>query len=166
MKKFIGFVIVCIVAFLSYNAFVSADDEGEDGVDPGTVQSSNPAVDWVMSQNLTFKGEPVKLYPNSDLQFELTAQSGTRYNSILGMNIPVNELTITSKNNTPVTVVKIYINRGQCGVSTAFTVGDNFYIPNFKFGKSYKLRVDGKDCDVVEVAVVTLNNGFIVYSMQ
>lgn len=168
MKKFVAIIIGVVFSLFLFNSFVFADEEGEDGVDPATIPAEvNPADQWVMSQNIMFKGQSVKLYPNAALRFDISGQTGTRYNSILSMNIPYNELTITSKNDKPVTVVKVYINRGQCSSTPAANpLNNNYYIPDFKFGASHKLRVEGRDCNVIEVSLVTLNDGFIVYKMQ
>lgn len=123
------------------------------------VAQATPAEDWVMSHHFKYHGVQYEPKPNGNLDFTISSEDGT--NNFGNYSFPYHALIITSKNSKPLTITAIAINRGQCHgrISSASN------LDNVQFGQSIKAFVD-KDCNVVEIDIITLKNGFQVYTAQ
>lgn len=96
---------------------------------------------------------------NSDLSFDLQGYDGTTWLSN-GLKMPRYLLDITSKNNTPVTLVGLKINRGSCG-------WQDYKGPhaNLQYGQTNTVMITPYSCHILEVTVFT-KEGKVTYQMQ
>lgn len=96
---------------------------------------------------------------NSEFDVGLTSESSYEF----GQNLEVAKVQIISKNDEPVTVDNIYVNRGNCPINP-YSATNNVGIP-ISFGEKigFSLLADCSINDVVEVSFDT-DSGSLSYN--